>query len=397
TNIHNTTHNLYATGCLERARATAVRHGLPLWEIHALVRLGNDDALRDGRLERLEQARTQATLVGAITARYQAEQSIALYTTLKGDYGTAEKLVEEVYDAAARLKLVGCVHYVLLVRAVLAGHRGRRKEMDEALATFRRWDGDTQPLHVPRIYGLARAFCALLEENRSRAVAEQAAALRAEDATPTVYHSGGRYGLNLLLGALSGAITRPEFDAIVSSPGAGFRWDRMFALFGQAVLAGRAGGADEAVAAVDEAITVGAPYAMGRRLGLRLVAEAALADGWGRPIDWLREAEDYFHAADIPAVASACRALLRHSGVRVAQRRSGVTEIPSALRSAGLTVREYEVLRLLADRLGNREIADRLHLSTRTVEKHVSSLITKTGLPNRIALSEYAVNTAGRA
>jgi DNA-binding NarL/FixJ family response regulator len=71
-----------------------------------------------------------------------------------------------------------------------------------------------------------------------------------------------------------------------------------------------------------------------------------------------------------------------------------MSEMPSALRSAGLTVREYEVLRLLADRLGNREIADRLHLSPRTVEKHVSSLITKTGLPNRIALSEYAVTTA---
>jgi DNA-binding NarL/FixJ family response regulator len=130
---------------------------------------------------------------------------------------------------------------------------------------------------------------------------------------------------------------------------------------------------------------------------LRLVAECALADGWGAPVEWLRAAEDYFHSAGVPAVASACRALLRNSGVRVGQRRSGLTEMPPALRSAGLTVREYEVLRLLADRLGNREIADRLHLSPRTVEKHVSSLITKTGLPNRIALSEYAVATADPA
>jgi len=250
--------------------------------------------------------------------------------------------------------------------------------------------GDDQPLYVPRMYGLARAFCALLEENRARALDEQAAALRAEDATPTVYHLAGRYGLNLLLGALTDTITLAAFEQVVSAPGAGFRWDRMFALFGQAVLAGRAGAAADALAAVQEAVRVGAPYAMARRLGLRLVAEAALADGWGSPVDWLREAEDYFHDVDIPAVASACRALLRHSGVRVAQRRSGVTQIPSALRSAGLTVREYEVLRLLADRLGNREIADRLHLSPRTVEKHVSSLITKTGLPNRIALSEFA-------
>jgi DNA-binding CsgD family transcriptional regulator len=384
-----------ATACLERARATAVRHDLPIWEIHALVRLGNDDALRDGQLDRLEQARSQATLVGAVTARYQAEQSIALYTTLQGDFATAETLVDQVFAAAARLKLVECVHYVLLVRAVLAGHRGRRKEMDEALTAFRHWQGDAQPLYVPRMHGLARAFCALLEEDRPRAVEELAAAVHAEDNTPTVYHLTGRYGLHPLLRALSSTITQADYEQVLSAPAAGLRWDRMFALFGQAVLAGRTGAGDDAAAAVAEALAVGAPYAMGRHLGLRLVSEAALADGWGNPVDWLREAEDFFHVSDVAAVASACRALLRNSGVRVAQRRSGVAEIPSALRSAGLTVREYEVLRLLADRLGNREIADRLHLSTRTVEKHVSSLITKTGLPNRIALSRYAVDTPG--
>ncbi|MGB3443283.1 MAG: AAA family ATPase [Actinophytocola sp.] len=383
-----------ATACLERARSTAVRHDLPIWEIHALVRLGNDDALRDGYLDRLEQARTQATLVGAVTARCQAEQSIALYTILEGDFAAAEALVDQVFAASSRLKLVENVHYVLVVRAILAGHRGRRKEMDEALATFRRWEGDTQPLYAPRMYGLARAFCALLEENRPRAVEEQAYSLQAEDATPTVYHLGGRYGLNLLLGAVTGTITRDEFDAVASSPAAGFRWDRMFARFGHAILAGRAGAVAEADTAVADALTAGTPYPMGRHLGLRLVAECALTDGWGTPVEWLRAAEDYFHSTDIPAVASACRALLRNSGVRVGQRRTGLAEMPSVLRSAGLTVREYEVLRLLADRLGNREIATRLHLSPRTVEKHVSSLITKTGLPNRIALSEYAVSTS---
>ena len=56
----------------------------------------------------------------------------------------------------------------------------------------------------------------------------------------------------------------------------------------------------------------------------------------------------------------------------------------------GVTVREYEVLRLLPQRLGNREIAARLHLSPRTVEKHVASLITKTRQPDRIALGEFA-------
>jgi hypothetical protein len=138
-------------------------------------------------------------------------------------------------------------------------------------------------------------------------------------------------------------------------------------------------------------------YPTGRNLGLRLVSEAAVADGWGTPVQWLREAEEYFHEREVPAVAGACRALLRRTGVSVAQRRHGADEIPAALRSAGVTVREYEILKLLADRLSNREIARRLYLSPRTVEKHVASLIVKTGQPDRILLGQLGAAEAREA
>ncbi len=42
----------------------------------------------------------------------------------------------------------------------------------------------------------------------------------------------------------------------------------------------------------------------------------------------------------------------------------------------------------MAQRLSNREIATRLHLSPRTVEKHVASLMAKTGQPDRIELGK---------
>jgi DNA-binding CsgD family transcriptional regulator len=364
-----------------------VEHGLPIWEIHALVRLGNYDAMRDGTLDRLEQTRRQACAVGAVAAQYQAEASIALHTVLHGDFAAADTLITEVLAAATRLKLLDNAQYVLLARAVSYGHRGRRQDMDGTLAEFRRWGGD-QTLHAPRVYGLARTFCALLEENRPRALVELSRALDAERTNPTFFGLSGRYGLHLLLSALSGDADLSTYRAITADPASGLRWDRQFALFARSVLAGRSGRAAEATEAVAEALHVGEPYAMGKHLGLRLVCEAALTDGWGTPIEWLRVAEDHFYNANVPAVASACRALLRRAGIRVPQRRTGAEDIPSPLRSAGLTVREYEVLRLLADRLANREIADRLHLSPRTVERHVSSLIIKTGLPNRIALGE---------
>jgi DNA-binding NarL/FixJ family response regulator len=129
---------------------------------------------------------------------------------------------------------------------------------------------------------------------------------------------------------------------------------------------------------------------MAKHLGLRLISEAAKTDGWGEPEKWLRQAEHYFHQSAIPAPAGACRAVLRQIGAPVPQRRTGTERVPHHLRTLGITIREYEVLELLVNHLGNKAIAARLHISPRTVEKHVASLVTKTGQPNRESLNTYA-------
>lgn len=383
-----------ATACLEKARELAVRNRLPIEELHALIRLGNDDALRDGNLDRLEQVRAQATQVGAVITRYQAESSIALQVILRADFDAARQLLDQVLAPVMRLRLLETARYALLLRVVLAAHQGRRREMDTAFAELREWEGD-EAQHTPRALGLARAWCALLEENRPRALRELSLALAAEEKSPTIFQLTGRYGLNLLLRVLDGRADTAEYEAITSLPASRLRWDRQFAAFAGAVLAGRAGRAAEAAERVDEALRLAAPYQTARHIGLRLVGEAAIADDWGTPETWLRTAEEYFHARQVPAVASACRALLRRAGVPVAQRRQGVTGIPPALRAAGVTVREYEILGLLVNRLSNREMAARLHLSPRTVEKHVASLLIKTGQPNRIALAEFGAAALG--
>jgi DNA-binding NarL/FixJ family response regulator len=56
-----------------------------------------------------------------------------------------------------------------------------------------------------------------------------------------------------------------------------------------------------------------------------------------------------------------------------------------------LTSREKEVLALLSDGLSNGQIGAQLHLSSRTVEKHVSSLLRKTETNNRAELVRYAI------
>ncbi len=67
-----------------------------------------------------------------------------------------------------------------------------------------------------------------------------------------------------------------------------------------------------------------------------------------------------------------------------------------ATRAAGMSQREAEVLQAVAGHLSNTQIASRLHISVRTVESHVSSLLRKFGVPDRRALAELAPAVAAQ-
>jgi NarL family two-component system response regulator LiaR len=71
------------------------------------------------------------------------------------------------------------------------------------------------------------------------------------------------------------------------------------------------------------------------------------------------------------------------------------TEESPASQTAGafaeLTGREVEVLRLVAVGLNNREIADRLVISDKTVKTHVSSILSKLHLEDRTQAAIYAL------
>jgi DNA-binding NarL/FixJ family response regulator len=53
-----------------------------------------------------------------------------------------------------------------------------------------------------------------------------------------------------------------------------------------------------------------------------------------------------------------------------------LTSTPSSRRSESLTVREIEILRLLADGLANKELAERLGISDHTVKFHIASIFS---------------------
>jgi DNA-binding NarL/FixJ family response regulator len=94
---------------------------------------------------------------------------------------------------------------------------------------------------------------------------------------------------------------------------------------------------------------------------------------------------------DSAAAASfvAAEALFDQLGARLDARQvQNRTDCPTL--PAGLTDREAEVLRLVADGRSNKEIATGLHLSTKTVSRHLSNIFTKIDVSSRSAATAFA-------
>lgn len=100
----------------------------------------------------------------------------------------------------------------------------------------------------------------------------------------------------------------------------------------------------------------------------------------GGDVDDLRQALAWLDELGAAPAARIARRRLRARGVRLAGQgpRRQTRADPR-----GLTAREREVLALLAQRLSNRDIAQRLHRSERTVENHVAALLAKLGVATR--------------
>ena len=94
-----------------------------------------------------------------------------------------------------------------------------------------------------------------------------------------------------------------------------------------------------------------------------------------------RAALEGFERLPAARQADAVGALMRSLGSR---------ERPTQRTSGVLTKREAEVLELLGHGLTNPEIADRLYISRKTVEHHVSRLLAKLGLRSRAEAAVYA-------
>ena len=69
---------------------------------------------------------------------------------------------------------------------------------------------------------------------------------------------------------------------------------------------------------------------------------------------------------------------------------------PEALDSVRMTPRERDVINLIADGFGNKEIAGRLHIATHTVKSHVRNIMEKLMLNTRLQIAAYAHKDGSR-
>ncbi|HEX9855931.1 MAG TPA: AAA family ATPase [Acidimicrobiia bacterium] len=116
-----------------------------------------------------------------------------------------------------------------------------------------------------------------------------------------------------------------------------------------------------------------------RRIGCPYEEALALSHG---DEDAMLGALEIFDALGARPAATWLRSRLRRSGVDAIPRgpRRSTSRHP-----AGLTGRQVEVLELVLEGLGNAEIAERLFISRKTVEHHVSAILSKLEVDTRVA------------
>lgn len=383
-----------AAAHFEEALAVATAHGLGAWRLRAMTELAIDAVFHDGTVETLHVARSVADEVGAPVTMAVIDLHLAGIHLVTGRPDPGFEFAVRCADACRRYRLsmlpIALLH-------VAAGHAlSGEADSAEALVSEAIAVADGDPQITAAAWGWVRGDLAFVDGDHERwlhCLDRAMDLLRGLEGTvPFPFRA-----MWPLLGAVAGrdpAVALAEVRASVAPAVLGNRWPLDMA---EAVHLGRTDPSAADLAALDA--ERGAPqgeWAAWQFHRVRLaVAPAALADGWGRPDRWLREAEVFFHARELPKVAAHCRRLMRAAGMPVHRRGRGASSVPPELRVHGVSSREMDVLHLIGERLSNREIAQSLHLSVRTVEKHVASLLTKTGTESRRELGGLLARIVG--
>ena len=381
-----------AVEVLERMAGTAADHQLTSWRVRALTNLAM--LQMEQGLAPLDRARRVAVEAGALfdvahIDMYRAEVALGMLDEVVCN-AAAESCV-----AASRRFGLATLPVALMWKAGAAVLQRDSERMERLLSEAQAID-PTDMRILADSWGRVHALDRLLDDDRDglRAALDTSMSF-VRQAPPMRSLFFGRATWTLLCTVDDddlGARAREELrTSRVMTLGGG-----PVSLACEAVAHGRSGRPDEAERTWSDAVA-----AAGRQLGgfytsgavERFVAEAAIRDGWGRPETWLRPLEVYYADKGYDRAARACRALLVKAGAPAPRRGRGDSVVPASLRGLGVTSREMDVLVLVAKGLSNRDIAEQLVLSPRTVENHVATLLRRTNAETRADLGRLVDST----
>ena len=377
-----------AAAAFARALDVAAAGNLRVHRLRILNELGTVEMLRDARGERLEQARSEASRAGAVGLAVGIGANIAALMAMTARFEDAMEVAGEVERTALRLGLIPLQAAALLMQGFAVAHQGRPREMEHYLAAAEATAPDDPDLRAGA-WGIGRGISALLAEDRSGA-RQAFARARAEAPDQHARILNPYEGPELLLRVLAAEAGRGRDRCCIC-------WSRHRGALASAMVRCRPGSSQGSRWRCRRGLRRAERGARrGRPLPSLLRPDDAPGRGGSHPgqlgntRELLRTADATFTRLRLGRASAACRALLKAAGQPAPRRRAADPGLPARLAAAGVTTREAEVLDLLADRLSNREIAGRLFLSPRTVEKHVAALLAKLGGEDRSNLANLA-------
>lgn len=373
----------------------AARAGLVLREAEARHELATITQLERLSVAELHTAREAALSAGSISLVSSVDFHLAAVHGVRFEPAPALEIARRCLTGWRRIgsPVQEAFAWILIGQAhAVSGHRARAAAAgDEAVGLA----GDN-----PEIAGLATGTCrglaSLLADDCEAARREFSEGVAHLRAAPDRVPLPPWYLWPLIIASdpiddgreSAAALMECDVESLRVAAGPDALWR-----LGAAVQAGRTGDLESAEATAAGALIrldrLGEPFAGYRHLACWLAAPRALTDGWGQPIEWLSAARQWFSAHGLDATARGCDRLLTRAGIPRRRRRAGTEHVPANLARLGITGRELDVLHLVAEGLANRAIAERLHVSVRTVKTHVEHLLAKTGTNNRTQLARH--------
>ena len=365
-----------ARDAFEQALATADAAGLAVWRLRALHELGTIDMFDHAGTSRLSEARRIASELGAASTGAVIDLQLTATAMFRFELDEAERHARSAQAASTRLGLGTTSAIVLVFRAEVYALRRDPGEMERFIALACAAAPGDPEIEGSALAG-ARGMLALLDGDMAGALDAFGRGIAVLDTAPQRGPAPYRGLWPLLLAAhgdprAAAAIGHARSIGLTVN-----RANRGLLGYAEAILAGHAGDGSRATGLAAAADTDLQHYPVWADLARLYAAGPALADGWGRPGPWLEAAAGVFGRHGIEPLAARCRQLL--DGPR-----------PSRWSRLGITDRQAEVLRLVAAGISNKEIAARLHLSPRTVEKHVENLLRITAAQSRTQLVAIA-------